>query len=175
MRASAGSHRTFLYVRVSTHDQAEYGTSLDGQRDLGAKFCADQGYADPQVRVEVESAGEEKIERRKELRRILSEIRSGDVLVCRDLSRWSRDQVFAVHSVRQMRAKGSRFDSTRSRSSTMFPVLRSICSGSSPGRQRTSGTRHASEQWAIGGDCERTARLSRDCRRSATRSRIAGS
>ena len=107
MRASAGSHRTtYLYVRVSTYDQAEYGTSLDGQRDLGAKFCAEQGYADPQVRVEVESAGEEKIERRKELRRILNEIRSGDVLVCRDLSRWSRDQVFAVHSVRQMRAKG---------------------------------------------------------------------
>jgi DNA invertase Pin-like site-specific DNA recombinase len=106
MRASAGSHRTFLYVRVSTYDQAEYGTSLDGQRDLGTKFCAEQGYADPQVRVEVESAGEEKIERRKELKRILSEIRSGDVLVCRDLSRWSRDQVFAVHSVRQMRAKG---------------------------------------------------------------------
>ena len=73
MRASAGSHRTFLYVRVSTYDQAEYGTSLDGQRDLGTKFCAEQGYADPQVRVEVESAGEEKIERRKELRRILSE------------------------------------------------------------------------------------------------------
>ena len=54
MRASAGSHRTFLYVRVSTYDQAEYGTSLDGQRDLGTKFCAEQGYADPQVRVEVE-------------------------------------------------------------------------------------------------------------------------
>ena len=61
MRASAGSHRTFLYVRVSTYDQAEYGTSLDGQRDLGVKFCAEQGYADPQVRVEVESAGEEKV------------------------------------------------------------------------------------------------------------------
>jgi len=31
-------HRTFLYVCVSTYDQAEYGTSLDGQRDLGTKF-----------------------------------------------------------------------------------------------------------------------------------------
>jgi DNA invertase Pin-like site-specific DNA recombinase len=54
--ARNGDPGWFLYVRVSTCDQAEYGTSLDGQRDLGTKFCAEQGYADPQVRVEVESA-----------------------------------------------------------------------------------------------------------------------
>lgn len=106
MRASAGSHRTFLYIRVSTHDQADRGTSLEGQRERGLKFCAQEGYADPQVRVEVESAGEDKIERRQELRRILSEIGSSDRLVCLDLDRWSRDQVFAVHSVRQLRARG---------------------------------------------------------------------
>jgi DNA invertase Pin-like site-specific DNA recombinase len=106
MRSSAGSHRTYLYIRVSTKDQAEYGTSLDGQKDHGGKFCREQSYSAPEVRIEVESAGEEKRERRKEMSRILAEIRPGDVLVCRDLSRWSRDQVFAVHSVRELRKKG---------------------------------------------------------------------
>lgn len=58
------------------------------------------------MRIEVESAGEEKLERRVELKRILDEIQTGDVLVCRDLTRWSRDQVFALQSLRQLKAKG---------------------------------------------------------------------
>ena len=90
-RSIAGSSRVYLYVRVSTRDQAEYGTSLDGQRDCGSKFCSGEGYPPPEVRVEVESAGEEKQERRIEMNRLVKELRSGDVLVCKDLSRWSRD------------------------------------------------------------------------------------
>lgn len=96
----------FLYARVSTAEQADAGSSLQAQEDHGRRFCADQGYADPQVRIEVESAGEEKHERRIEMKRILDEIQTGDVLVCRDLSRWSRDQVFALQSLRQLKAKG---------------------------------------------------------------------
>ncbi len=96
----------FVYARVSTNDQADTGTSLEAQEEQGRRFCKDQGYPDPQVRIEVESAGEEKIERRIEMRRILNEIQPGDVLVCRDLTRWSRDQVFALQSLRQLKSNG---------------------------------------------------------------------
>ena len=43
-RSIAGSFRVYLYIRVSTRDQAEYGTSLDGQRDCGSKFCDSEDY-----------------------------------------------------------------------------------------------------------------------------------
>jgi DNA invertase Pin-like site-specific DNA recombinase len=75
MRTIAGTHsRSFLYARVSTGDQADNGVSLDTQQCEGQDFCRAEGYPAPEVRIEVESGGEEKIERRVELKRILTEI-----------------------------------------------------------------------------------------------------
>ncbi|NUQ73679.1 MAG: recombinase family protein [Polyangiaceae bacterium] len=108
MRTIAGTHhaRAFLYARVSTRGQADNGVSLDTQQCEGRAFCRAEGYPDPEMRIEVESGGAEKLEQRTELMRLLAEIRPGDVLVCYDLARWSRDQVFAVDSIRKLRDRG---------------------------------------------------------------------
>jgi DNA invertase Pin-like site-specific DNA recombinase len=108
MRTIAGIHhaRAFLYARVSTRGQADNGVSLDTQQCEGQAFCRAEGYPAPEMRIEVESGGAEKLEQRTELMRLLAEIRPGDVLVCYDLARWSRDQVFAVDSIRKLRDRG---------------------------------------------------------------------
>lgn len=98
--------RAFLYARVSTRGQADNGVSLDTQQCEGQAFCRAEGYPAPEMRIEVESGGAEKLEQRTELMRLLAEIRPGDVLVCYDLARWSRDQVFAVDSIRKLRDRG---------------------------------------------------------------------
>ena len=61
--------RVLAYVRVSTTEQGDRGTSLETQREEIERFCAAQGFPAPEVFVEVESAGETKIERRLALAR----------------------------------------------------------------------------------------------------------
>jgi site-specific DNA recombinase len=98
--------RVLGYVRVSGREQATDGTSLDGQRERIERWCSERGYPAPEIRVEVESASEEKLERRVALGRLVEEARPGDVVVVALLDRWSRDIVYGVGSIRKLVRSG---------------------------------------------------------------------
>lgn len=94
--------RVLGYIRVSGAEQANAGTSLDGQRERIVAWCAERGYPSPEIRVEVESASEERLERRLELHRLTADARKGDLVVVALLDRWSRDIVYGVGSIRKL-------------------------------------------------------------------------
>lgn len=108
-RSGTPGGRGFLYIRVSGAEQERDGWSLDGQRARGLAWFAAQKLPPPEVRVEVESAGEEKIERRVELARLIRDAKPGDIVAVAVLDRWSRDIVFGVQSVRQLVRAGVRW------------------------------------------------------------------
>lgn len=99
-RAAAKPDRSHGYVRISAGElDAE---SLEAQREAIARHCTERGLPAPTVRLEVESAGEEKLERRVELARLIRDARPGDLIVVAALDRWSRDLVYGVQSVRAL-------------------------------------------------------------------------
>ena len=100
--ASAVPARVLLYRRVSGREQGANGTSLEEQLETGERYCAAYGWPKPIVFTEVESASEEKLERRVELAALVREARAGDVVMVAALDRWSRDVVYAVQSVRDL-------------------------------------------------------------------------
>jgi DNA invertase Pin-like site-specific DNA recombinase len=103
---SIHARRTLGYVRVSGLEQSKSGTSLEGQREELRRYCRAHALPAPRLFVEVASAGREKLAERVELRALLAEARSGDlVLVCK-VDRWSRDIVWCVQSVRELVARG---------------------------------------------------------------------
>lgn len=59
--------------------------------------------------VEAASAVREKIELRDQIRRLLNDVRPGDLVVCDKVDRWSRDPEFTYASVRQIMERGARF------------------------------------------------------------------
>lgn len=101
--------RVLGYVRVSGREQGKHGTSLDGQRETIARYAQISGLPSPSTRIEIESAGAEKLERRAELRALLAEAQPGDLVLVTTLDRWSRDIVFAVDSIRKLVNRGVRW------------------------------------------------------------------
>ena len=101
--------RVLAYVRVSTTEQGDRGTSLETQREEIERFCAAQGFPAPEVFVEVESAGETKIERRLALARLMADVQRGDLVIVAKQDRWSRHTLHFLHSVEQIIARGARF------------------------------------------------------------------
>ncbi len=98
--------RVFGYARVSSFEQGERGTSLDGQREDLVRYCTASKWPAPEMHVEIESGGAEKIERRTELKRLIAAAKSGDVVLVCKTDRWSRDIPYAVSSVRALVARG---------------------------------------------------------------------
>lgn len=98
--------RVFAYARVSGREQGERGTSLEAQDETVTRASKARGWPAPDIRVEVESAGEESIERRVELHRLIRDAAAGDVVVVSKLDRWSRDIVFGVQSIRELVKRG---------------------------------------------------------------------
>lgn len=109
----SGGGRGWLYVRVSSRGQATDGTSLDGQQEAGARFFAARRAPAPEVRLEVESAGDEKIERRVVLHGLIRDARPGDLVAVASLDRWSRDIVWGLKSIRELVARGIGFIAIR--------------------------------------------------------------
>jgi site-specific DNA recombinase len=101
--------RVLAYVRVSSDTQERSGTSLAGQREEIARHCASVGWPEARFYVETESAGEEKLTRRVQLRSLIDEAQSGDAVVVAKQDRWSRDTVFFLQSVRELVRRGVRF------------------------------------------------------------------
>lgn len=100
--------RVLGYARVSSAEQA-LGTSLHDQQEAIKAYAKARGVNVARLYVEAESAVHEKIERREQIRLLLADVRSGDLVVCDKLDRWSRDPEFTYRSVREILAKGASF------------------------------------------------------------------
>lgn len=98
--------RVFGYIRVSGDEQGRTGTSLAAQRDEIERYCRAHSWPDPVVFSEVESGGEERLDRRVELRRLVTEAERGDVVLVAKTDRWSRSLVHGVASVRDLVKRG---------------------------------------------------------------------
>jgi DNA invertase Pin-like site-specific DNA recombinase len=109
MRGGTGPRRVLGYARVSSPDQA-LGTSLQDQQNAIRAYAQTRGLAVDRFFVEAESAIYEKVERREQIRLLLTEVRAGDLILCDKLDRWSRDPEFTYRSVREiLEAKASFF------------------------------------------------------------------
>lgn len=100
-RPEARPARVHAYIRVSGHEQALHGHSLDDQEARLVAYCASRGWPPPLVYTEQESGGAGP-EKRDDLRRLLNAVRPGDQVIVTMLDRWSRDIPFAVRSVRDL-------------------------------------------------------------------------
>lgn len=107
--------RVLGYVRVSGAEQERHGTSLQAQEEEIRRHCAQEGYPEPDIRVEAESAGAEKLARRRVLRGLLDDARSGDLVIVSKQDRWSRDTLFYLQSTRELTERGVRFFSIAER------------------------------------------------------------
>lgn len=112
--------RVLGYARVSSAEQA-LGHSLRDQQDRIKAYAASCGLKVERLYVEAESAVHEKIERREQIRALLDEVRAGDLIVVDKLDRWSRDIVFTVSSVRDIRARGANWFSVEERLDASLP------------------------------------------------------
>lgn len=86
--------RVAIYARVSTKEQADYGTSLDSQLDRCRKYASDHGYG-VVMQESDDHAGTDPV--RPGINRIIDAARSRqiDVLICYDQDRFARgDEVF---------------------------------------------------------------------------------
>lgn len=101
--------RVIGYARVSSVEQGRTGTSLDAQQDEIRRYCEANQLPAPDIRIEVESAGAEKLERRTVLRRLLAEVTKGDLVVVAKQDRWSRDTLFFLQSIRDLNSRGVHF------------------------------------------------------------------
>ena len=98
-QSSVASRTLHIYTRVSTIAQAEHGTSLDSQRELGIKKANELGFDYKVWNEGGRSSHHEDIAQRPELFALYSSIKRGEVkhLWIYDQSRLSRnDQVASV-------------------------------------------------------------------------------
>lgn len=100
--------RIIGYARVSSAEQA-LGTSLRDQQDSIRREAASRSLEVHRIYVEAESAVHEKIEQRVQMLALMADVRSGDLVLCDKLDRWSRDPEFTYGSVRKILAAGAHF------------------------------------------------------------------
>jgi DNA invertase Pin-like site-specific DNA recombinase len=104
----ARPRRVLGYARVSSELQGQ-GSSLRDQQATIAAYATAQGFPVPSFYTESESAIHEKNEKRDRIRALMSEVRSGDLVVCDKIDRWSRDPEFTYRSIREILAVGAKF------------------------------------------------------------------
>lgn len=100
--------RVLGYCRVSSAIQAR-GTSLADQQKAIETYAKARGLEVAKFYVEAESSVRERIESRHQMRALLEAVRQGDLVLCDNLDRWSRDPEFTFKSIREMREKGAHF------------------------------------------------------------------
>src|SRR5687768_4147960 len=105
-KSGAPVRRVLAYCRVSSVGQEEHGVSLDVQRAELEKYCTGAGLPAPWFYVEVESAGEERIDHRTELARLMREVGPGVLVLVTRQDRWSRDTLQFLQSCRAIVAAG---------------------------------------------------------------------
>lgn len=102
------SRRVLGYARVSSQEQA-LGSSLQDQQDAITSYAKARGLAVTRFYVEAESAIQEKIERREQMRLLLRDVRKDDLVLCDKVDRWSRDPAFTYTSVKAIIDAGAAF------------------------------------------------------------------
>lgn len=107
MRATAPA-RCLGYARVSSAEQAR-GSSLQDQQDAIRRCAKARGVKSVTFFVEAESAVFEKLERRDQMRALMSEVKRGDLVLCDKIDRWSRDPEFTYSSIRRILEAGASF------------------------------------------------------------------
>ncbi|KHM51626.1 Site-specific DNA recombinase [Anaerovibrio lipolyticus DSM 3074] len=82
-----------LYIRVSTDEQAKHGFSLGEQRHDLEQYAAAHHYAVVDVYADEGNTARKAISKRKELQRLLDDVRAGhiDVILLKCLDRWFRN------------------------------------------------------------------------------------
>lgn len=82
-----------LYIRVSTEEQARHGYSLAEQRHDLERYAAAHHYAVVGVYADEGNTARKALTRRKELQRLLDDVRAGliDVILLKCLDRWFRN------------------------------------------------------------------------------------
>lgn len=98
--------RVVGYARVSSQEQA-LGTSLQDQQDAISREAKARGLKVERFFVEAESAVHEKFERREQMQALMGDLRTGDLVMCDKLDRWSRDPEFTYRSMREIREAGA--------------------------------------------------------------------
>lgn len=71
--------RAVLYIRVSTDEQAKHGFSLAEQKHDLEEYTARHGYAVIGVYADEGNTARKALSRRRELQRLLDDVRSGQV------------------------------------------------------------------------------------------------
>jgi site-specific DNA recombinase len=102
------SLRVLGYARVSSEEQTR-GTSLEDQKKAIRSYAASLGIPVATIYVEAESGAREHREHREQMTALMREVRSGDLVVCHKLDRWSRDVAFSYSSVEKIVAAGADF------------------------------------------------------------------
>jgi site-specific DNA recombinase len=100
--------RALGYARVSSVAQTE-GTSLGDQQEAIRAYAKTRGLKVERVYVEAESGIREKFEKREQLHALMSDARSGDIVLVHRLDRWSRDPEVTYRTVRQLLERGASF------------------------------------------------------------------
>ena len=85
--------RAALYIRVSSEEQAKHGLSLDEQQHDLKEYAIRHGYTIAGVYMDEGTTARKSIQRRKELQRLLQDIRAGavDIVLFIKLDRWFRN------------------------------------------------------------------------------------
>jgi site-specific DNA recombinase len=134
-RQKANSYRTdtmkqaIAYIRVSTHEQAVEGVSLEAQQAQITAWCIRNGYELAEVCIDAGISGS-RMDNRPALQRALSAIRKGRALVFYSLSRLGRSTRDILELSDQLQAKGAdmvslseQFDTTTAAGKLMFGML----------------------------------------------------
>jgi DNA invertase Pin-like site-specific DNA recombinase len=100
--------RVLGYARVSSEEQAK-GTSLADQQDAIRAYARTQGLSVARFYVEAESSLREKAEKREQIQALMADAKTGDLILCDKIDRWSRDPEYTYQSIRQILERGARF------------------------------------------------------------------
>ena len=96
--------RVYGYVRVSTEEQAESGHSLDAQDKYISIWCRDEGWSRPTIFREEGLSGSDM--NRPQLQRLLTTVKTGDLVLLYHNDRLSRETEDILRMVRQFKEKG---------------------------------------------------------------------
>ncbi len=91
---------------MSSAEQA-LGTSHEDQKNAMTAYAKSRGLKVAEFYVEAESGIRAKEERRQEMKRLLRDLRPGDLILCDKIDRWSRNAEFTLRSTREIEDAGA--------------------------------------------------------------------
>ena len=98
--------RVYGYARVSSEEQA-LGSSLRDQQASIAAYAKSLGLEVTRFFVEAQSGIRAREEQRVEMQALLAIVKTGDLVLCDKIDRWSRDAEFSYGSVRRILEAGA--------------------------------------------------------------------